>query len=872
MDPARHNSNDGGDPGEFDRRSDDKGPEPESVSIIEIGGTNYAIVGNERQNGVVAIDLADPAAPVPVSYINSRDNGLISPETIQVIPAAASPTGSPLAVVGYEGISDDDISGGVGIFSLEDGGAFSLTLLHNNDGESDLLSYSSSQPEYGNIGRFKTAMDAHTSFYENQGHAVVKVFAGDSFLAGQEFQASLDSTPQTFYDALALSRIDYDAVAIGNHEFDFGPSVLASFITAAQTHNELPYLSANLDVSAEPALDALVTAGDIARSIVITVPSAAGDKKVGIIGATTENLPFISSPGDVVVNAVATAVNAEVADLLALGDVDAIVLVSHLQGISEDIDLIPQLAAGIDLIIAGGGDELIGNAAAGSPRSAYGSGAPASFIDTGLIPGDALEDLDSVTAGTQSSYPFVSANTDLGGNTIPIVTGAGSYGYLGRVTLHFDGMGNVTLDPTSNPAVIVSETLDAANGYAVDPTVASETIAPVQTYVNALAATVIGSANATMIGGGSSTPIRSREVAVGNLVADAYLAKAREVAASFGADEPQMALANGGGIRADIAAGDVTLATTFSVSPFGNFVSVVEDVTTADLKILLENAYSRTIDNDPGNGVQPLRVGDGTGRFAQVAGASVIYDISKPALVLGNNVVTTPGVRVIFAALDDGTVLIENGVPVPGVTVDLAMPAFNAGGGDQYFRYVQGGANFYTANSYGFTTLGVTDQQALADYISALTGPVDADPRYDAIPDGRVVAISDRDGDFVEDLVEEQLGTDPDVANPGLIDATQVASLTRAARTADLFRSGQQNVVNNPAAFDLFTETSILDLRMNGVMGAVSGGTATLNIEIFRTDDLGAPFPSGWTPDGTQEVEVTAPAGKQFYRLNADQP
>lgn len=876
VDPDRHNSNDGGDPAAQDARSDDKGPEPEAVDVIQLGSKIIAMVGNERQNGVVMVDITDPANPTPISYINSRDNGLISPETVQTVPASESPTGSELAIFGFEGLNGDGVSGGIGIYTLGTDDAFTLTILHNNDGESDLFSYRDSA-NHGGVARFKSAMDAHHAFYSNQGHGVVEVYAGDSFLAGAEFSASLESGApgsRTFYDALALSRIGYDAFAIGNHEFDFGPDVLAEFIGDAQTTNPALYLSANLDFTNEADMLAQVNAGNVARSTVVEVPTAAGVKKVGIIGATTDNLPFISSPRNTIISAVAAAVNGEVATLQGQ-NVDAIVLVSHLQGLDTDQALVSSLAAGIDVIVAGGGDELLANPTADSPRDVYGPAAPASIVDTsvylgadGLVGGTSGNADDAVEDG----YPVLSTNTDLGGNTIPIVTGAGSYGYLNRITLSFDG-GTVTVDPSSNPALIVSDSLDAANGYAADADVLAD-IAPVQTYLDGLSATVIANNTFGMTGGGSSPVIRSGERPVGNLVADAYLAKAQALAGSFGVDVPQVAMANGGGIRADIPAGDITLATTFSVSPFGNFVAVVEDVTTADLKLLLENAYSKTSDSDLGNGVTPVGT---NGRFAQVAGMKVVYDISKPAMLLGTNVVTTQGVRVVSAELDNGTDLIVAGQPVPGVTVDIAMPAFSAAGGDQWFRYASNGSVYYTAGQYGFTTLGATDQQALADYLIALdgtangTGPaIDSDSRYDAVQDGRILAVSDRDSDGLLDQVEEALGTDPDVNE--LDPAAQLATI--AAKQAADIQTGETNVTSDPAAFDLYTATSILDLNMNGVMGAVTNpgpsGTAVLNIDVFSTDDLSAPFPSGWTIESTEQVTVPAPAGKFFYRLGAE--
>jgi 5'-nucleotidase / UDP-sugar diphosphatase len=201
-------------------------------------------------------------------------------------------------------------------------GQYSLTILHNNDGESRLINYSSNATEYGGVARFATLFDETRSFYQGIGHGVVSIFAGDSFLSGPQFQASLDSGlpgSRTFYDALAISRIGYDVSVIGNHEFDFGPSVLAEFITAAQTHNTTTYLSANLDFSGEASLNALVIGGQIAPSKLIDVSTSAGPVKVGVIGAVTESLPFVSSPGAVSLLNTANAINAQVASLKTAG-------------------------------------------------------------------------------------------------------------------------------------------------------------------------------------------------------------------------------------------------------------------------------------------------------------------------------------------------------------------------------------------------------------------------------------------------------------------------------------------------------------------------------------------------------------------------
>src|SRR3546814_19981221 len=112
--------------------------------------------------------------------------------------------------------------------------------------------------------------------------------SGDNFLAGQSFAASQETGE--YYDVRLLERIGYDAIALGNHDFDFGPDVLAEFI-GAYTEPQT-YLSANLDFAAEPELQALVAAGTIVPSHVIDVAGP----EVGVGGAITPGLAAVSHP------------------------------------------------------------------------------------------------------------------------------------------------------------------------------------------------------------------------------------------------------------------------------------------------------------------------------------------------------------------------------------------------------------------------------------------------------------------------------------------------------------------------------------------------------------------------------------------------
>jgi len=153
--------------------------------------------------------------------------------------------------------------------------ASSLTLFHNNDGESKLFG----DANFGGVAHFKTTLDNLRT--ANAGRDQLTISSGDNFLAGLAFNASLSSGPlgsRTYYDALAMQQIGYDAITIGNHDFDFGPAVLADFIGYYNTQGgTAPFLSANLNFSGESALQNLSTAAVLPRapSSPRTVPTTA---------------------------------------------------------------------------------------------------------------------------------------------------------------------------------------------------------------------------------------------------------------------------------------------------------------------------------------------------------------------------------------------------------------------------------------------------------------------------------------------------------------------------------------------------------------------------------------------------------------------
>ena len=563
---------------------------------------------------------------------------------------------------------------------------FWLTVLHNGDGESALINLGAGLEDFGGTARFKTVVDdlklsatQGTPRHPGAKRGVIMVSSGDSILAGPEFNASLEiGVP--YYDTIAMDLIAYDAVTIGNHDFDFGPDVLANFIEGYQ-YTVPPYLSANLIYSGEPRLQTLFDEGRIARSTVVDVR----DELIGIIGATTPNLAFISSPRNVEVIAdVAAEVQAEVDTLKAVG-IDKIILISHMQDIIGDIALAGMIE-GLDIMVAGGSDELLAN------------------VGDLLVPGD--------EGDVFGPYPMTV--TDLDGHEILVVTTPGQYGYVGQLVVGFDKLGNVIEidDDVSGPVRIAGgdcgQTSPCDDAVEPDPMVQALVVDPVSAYVGDLANNIIGISIYDL--DGRRISVRSMETNEGNLIADALFWQAAQLAADFGVAAPDIALQNGGGIRNDsiIPIGEISQLTTFSMLPFSNFVSILENIPRSQAKEIMENAVSRTQAGDtPG----------GTGRFAQISGFTMVWSGSGIAQVLNpDGTVATAGTRVREVVLDDGTVIVTGGVVQAGPGITVSTIDFLARGGDEY-----------PYRGAPFTTLGVTYQQALANYIvNGLGGVIDA--------------------------------------------------------------------------------------------------------------------------------------------------
>ena len=93
-----------------DGRSDNKGPEPEGVTVATIGGIPHAFVGLERSSIVLVFDLSNPLQPTFVNGI--KRTGDVSPEGLMVVSASDAPEGKPLLLV------TNEVSNTLSVFEL----------------------------------------------------------------------------------------------------------------------------------------------------------------------------------------------------------------------------------------------------------------------------------------------------------------------------------------------------------------------------------------------------------------------------------------------------------------------------------------------------------------------------------------------------------------------------------------------------------------------------------------------------------------------------------------------------------------------------------------------------------------------------------
>ncbi|WP_162551198.1 5'-nucleotidase C-terminal domain-containing protein [Paenibacillus tepidiphilus] len=513
---------------------------------------------------------------------------------------------------------------------------FSLRILHTNDTHSHL----------------ETVVKRMTAIKQERTPNSLLIDAGDVFSGTLYF---------TKFEGLAdlnfMNYIGYDVMTFGNHEFDKGLGTLKKFMDQA----EFPFVSSNIDFTTKDnelkanykdEIGGLggteVLNGHIYPSVVKEVYG----EPIGIFGLTTEDTVGLSSPGDKISfqNYKASA-EATVAALKAEG-INKIIAVSHL-GYNVDLQLAAEVP-GIDVIVGG----------------------------------HSHTKLDTPVMVNKESEPTLIVQT-------------GEYGQnLGELDVEFDDEGVIT--DYSGKLLDVTKFADDAQ--------AKEMLAGYDKDLAEIRQTVVGKTDVPLvyervIDGKATRVVRKEETNLGNLVADGINAKAKELvsglipAAELSTIKGFVAIQNGGGIRAGIDQGDITLGEVLGVMPFSNSLVALK-VTGQEIIDALENSVSG-LETDQG-------------RFAQVSGMRYTYDSTKPAEIINptSNVVEQNGQRIVSVEIKQAngsyTAVDPNGYYI------LSTNSFMAGGGDFY-------RSLAAAKADGrFYELYLPDYEVFTDHLKAV--------------------------------------------------------------------------------------------------------------------------------------------------------
>lgn len=339
-----------------------------------------------------------------------------------------------------------------------------VTILHTDDLHAHLDPVKIGEGTYGGYARQTALIRKHAA--EDINPLILS--------SGDTFQGTLYyNVYQGLADVLFMNLQGYQAMAVGNHEFDNGPEALARFAQKAR----FPLLAANLDVSAEPLLRDLIK-----PSVVLTV----GGEKVGVVGAVTPDLPLISSPGDNVRLLDLTASLKGSVRALQDQGINKIILLSHLGYPLEQE--VAKTVPGLDVIVGAHTHTLLGT------------------FDNKDFP------------ASEGPYPTVVPNPD--GNRTLLVA-AWEWGkLLGRLKVTFNDAGAVE-SFEGNPIVVSADLPE-------DPT-AKRMVETLSVPIANLRRQVIGTTTAGL--NGNREIVRKRESGMANVLADAALAAGQRAGA-----------------------------------------------------------------------------------------------------------------------------------------------------------------------------------------------------------------------------------------------------------------------------------------------------------------------------------------------------
>ena len=292
--------------------------------------------------------------------------------------------------------------------------------------------------------------------------------------------------------------------------------------------------------------------------------------------------------------------------------------------------------------------------------------------------------IDGHSHSTQSDIAEETNGTGMVGDTILTSTGT---------KLESVGVVDIAADGTIDASTISMEELNATEGFTPDQDIATR-VSEINAQIEEDMGQVIGTSEVDL--DGVRENVRASETNLGDLITDAMLWQAGQ-----DNEEVDAAITNGGGIRASIAAGDITKKSVNDVLPFGNTLYVVE-LTGAELLEALEASTYCT--------PEPV------GAFPQVAGIEFTINTGA-AYDAGENY---PGTTYAEpASINRVTILTVGGQAFDAdATYTIVTNDFLAAGGDTYYAF--------SAAESGYDT-GISLDQVVMDYITEeLDGTVTA--------------------------------------------------------------------------------------------------------------------------------------------------
>ena len=487
---------------------------------------------------------------------------------------------------------------------------------------------------------------------EAAGNSVLLLDAGDASQGTPLVNLGYGKNAIAFMNAAG-----YQAMTPGNHEFDWGVDNAKQLAGMA----EFPFLSANI-------IDKIGGEITFQANRVFEMPNG---MKVGVFGLTTPETLTKAHPDKVrgidflQGEELYAAAQAQVDELKAQG-VDIVVLLSHLGMDTESqpnrsSDVLDKVS-GIDLLIDGHSHTV---------------------IEKGQMVGDT----------------FVVSTGEYGKN-LGVVTYDGEK-FTATLFNSIKKSAQVTYDGALYSVLLTAKLDEEVNDLV------SATDKAIRDELSQVFATT-----EVLLNGERDPGNRTEETNLGDFAADAILWSARQALG----EQVTAAITNGGGIRASIAAGDITMNDMKTVFPFGNEVTVLE-VTGAELLEALEAATHST----------PKAIG----AFPQVAGIVFTIDTTVPY----ENGEQYPESTYFSPAKPGSRVKIES---VGGEAFDpealylIATNDFTAAGGDTYyaFRYPNAVSGYKT---------GVALEDALVNYIAEVLDGV-IGQEY-AQPQGRITVI-----------------------------------------------------------------------------------------------------------------------------------